>query len=312
MSQFNSYVISPQTAYGIGVEIARDGDFAYWDFDARRFQNRTLTFASNGNLLKRFAADTRITALITSREAVDEIGGEARIRPDVALYLSPNPRLAFFALHSCLATGHLASPGSKSVFGTDCRISASAEIDDMDVILGNGVVIESGCRIYRGVKIGDGCRIGSGCVIGGEGFQYLRIDKHGTQAVPHIGTVEIDDDVTLHARVCVDRGIFLDATRIGSGSRIDSQVQVGHAVRIGRDCLVASGAVLCGGVFLQDRVWVGPNATISDSLTVGADASVSIGSVVTRNVPEGARVSGNFAVPHHLFMKSVARLQLGL
>ena len=304
MTRFDPYVISAETASAIGVQISRDGDFAYWDFDARRFQNKTLTFASNGVLLRQFAADPRITALITSREAIDQIGGETNIRTDVALYLSPNPRLAFFALHSFLATVLLASPGSKSVYGTGCHISSSAEIDDMGVVLGNGVVIESGCRIYRGVKIGDGCRIGSGCVIGGEGFQYLRIGKHGTQAVPHIGTVEIDDDVTLHARVCVDRGIFLDATRIGRGSRIDTQVHVGHAVRIGRDCLIASGAVLCGGVFLQDCVWVGPNATISDSLTLGSDALVSIGSVVIQNVPEGTRVSGNFAAPHHLFMKA--------
>lgn len=46
-------------------------------------------------------------------------------------------------------------------------------------------------------------------------------------------------------------------------------------------------------VVLGDDVWVGPNATILKGVRIGAGAFVEPGALVTRDVPDGARVAGN-------------------
>ena len=51
-------------------------------------------------------------------------------------------------------------------------------------------------------------------------------------------------------------------------------------------------------------VFVGPNAIISNQITVGDGARVSIASVVVRDVPAGQTVTGHFAVEHRHFMKT--------
>jgi acetyltransferase-like isoleucine patch superfamily enzyme len=46
-------------------------------------------------------------------------------------------------------------------------------------------------------------------------------------------------------------------------------------------------------VVIEDDVWIGPNAAILKGVRIGAGAVIEPGSVVTRDVPERARVMGN-------------------
>jgi acetyltransferase-like isoleucine patch superfamily enzyme len=46
-------------------------------------------------------------------------------------------------------------------------------------------------------------------------------------------------------------------------------------------------------VIIADDVWIGPNAAVLKGVRIGAGAFVEPGSVVTRDVPPGARVLGN-------------------
>lgn len=52
-------------------------------------------------------------------------------------------------------------------------------------------------------------------------------------------------------------------------------------------------------------VWIGVNATISNRIRIGDGARVSLGSVVTKDVPAGATVTGNFAIDHRQFLKNL-------
>ena len=51
------------------------------------------------------------------------------------------------------------------------------------------------------------------------------------------------------------------------------------------------------GVVIGDRVWIGANCTILDGVTIGDDAIVTPGSVVSADVPERAIVQGNPGQP---------------
>ena len=46
-------------------------------------------------------------------------------------------------------------------------------------------------------------------------------------------------------------------------------------------------------VTIEDRVWIGGGAILLPGVTLGREAIVGAGSVVTRDVPPGARVVGN-------------------
>jgi acetyltransferase-like isoleucine patch superfamily enzyme len=46
-------------------------------------------------------------------------------------------------------------------------------------------------------------------------------------------------------------------------------------------------------VIIEDDVWIGPNATILKGVRIGTGAWIEAGSMITRDVPPGARVMGN-------------------
>lgn len=48
-----------------------------------------------------------------------------------------------------------------------------------------------------------------------------------------------------------------------------------------------------GPVVLEDDVWIGANAAILKGVTIGRGSVVAIGSIVTKDVPEGVIVGGN-------------------
>jgi acetyltransferase-like isoleucine patch superfamily enzyme len=53
----------------------------------------------------------------------------------------------------------------------------------------------------------------------------------------------------------------------------------------------------CKPVIIEDNVWIGPNATILKGVRIGAGAIIEAGSLITRDVPAGARMLGNPAQP---------------
>jgi UDP-3-O-[3-hydroxymyristoyl] glucosamine N-acyltransferase len=112
-----------------------------------------------------------------------------------------------------------------------------------------------------------------------------------------LGRVEIGDDVEIGAGTTIDRAT-LQTTRIGRGTKIDNQVQIGHNVTIGECCLIAGMAGIAGSVTIGDRVIVGGGAGIADHLKIGSDVTIAGGSGVGTGVADGMTVSGYPAMRH--------------
>ena len=72
-------------------------------------------------------------------------------------------------------------------------------------------------------------KTGAASTISSTNYELVRIAS--------LGTVEIGDDVEIGASSTIDRGTIA-ATRIGSGTKIYYQVQIGHNVVIGDNCLI--------------------------------------------------------------------------
>jgi UDP-3-O-[3-hydroxymyristoyl] glucosamine N-acyltransferase len=186
-------------------------------------------------------------------------------------------------------------------------------------VVGEGTVIGARCRIHSGVVIGRDCRLGddvtlyphavlyddtvlghrviihANAVLGADGFGY-RQQKGRHVKVPHLGRVEIGDDVEIGACTTIDRATF-EATRIGEGTKIDNLVQVGHNCHVGRHNLFVSQMGMAGSSSTGDYVVIAGQVGICDHVRIGARALIGAQSGVTKDVADGERLLGAPAIP---------------
>ena len=260
----------------------------------------TLTFLDDARFLEQLLANRNISAVITTAEHRDRVKGA-----NIAVLVSDDPRYDFYAIYNYVC--HKAHTRTPTRVDHTAVVHPRAYVSDYNVTIGAGCIIEPLACIMPDVEIHERCIIRSGAVVGTEGYEK-KWTRKGVMSVYHTGKVIVHDDVEIGANSCIAKGMKLFGdTTIGSGTKINALVFIGHSVSIGRDCLVHLAASVSGGSVVGDRVWIGPKATVSNSLNIGAGARVSLGSVVTTNVQAGGHVTGNFAVDHEMFMSNLKK-----
>lgn len=169
---------------------------------------------------------------------------------------------------------------------SDKMISDTAKVGKDTVImpnvfLGNNVSIGSNCVIHPNVTIyddsiiGDNVEIHSGTVIGGDAFYYntKKNRENWFKKMQSCGNVIIENDVEIGANCTIDRGVS-DSTIVGSGTKLDNLIQIGHDVVIGKNCLIASQVGIAGGTVLKEGVTLWGQVGVSKTLTIGPNAVV--------------------------------------
>lgn len=194
--------------------------------------------------------------------------------------------------------------GEAAEIGTNCSIGANALVGP-GVVLGNSSIVGPGASLICCI-IGERVIIHAGVRIGQDGFGYI-IGRDGHHKVPQLGRVLVGDDVEIGANTAIDRGALGD-TEIGSGTKIDNLVQIGHNVRLGRGCVVVAQVGISGSTSIGDFVMIAGQAGLSGHLRVGAGARIGAKSGVMRDIAPGETVFGYPAMPHKQYMRQVALL----
>jgi UDP-2-acetamido-3-amino-2,3-dideoxy-glucuronate N-acetyltransferase len=143
-------------------------------------------------------------------------------------------------------------------------------------------------------------------------------------------------DVKLGKNVRIFGFTNLYGCELGDDVKVGTFVEIQKGAKIGNRCKISSHTFICEGVTLEDDVFIGhnvvftndrfPRATANGKLqteadwvciptlvkrgasigsgavllcgiTIGANAMIGAGSVVTKDVPDGATVAGNPARP---------------
>lgn len=295
------------------VEDAEEGDLVIADRDP--YFSKAMTSAA--------------CCILTGHNSGHSKNGKSLLRTD-------NPQEAFMKLlkvyggeeilpKSGIATGAVVEEdvtlGENVSIGANCFVGRGSVIGSGTVIypnayVGEQVVIGKDCRIYPNVTIYRSCCIGNrvtlhaGGVIGGDGFGFKSCGESGLLKYPHIGSVEIGDDVEIGANSTIDRA-KTGKTVIGSGTKIDNLVHIAHNVKIGKNCVVVAQTGVAGSAHIGDGVTLAAQSGVKDHVDIGSSAVIAARSGVIGNVQSGAVVSGFPARDHrHEMRVEAARLHL--
>jgi bifunctional UDP-N-acetylglucosamine pyrophosphorylase/glucosamine-1-phosphate N-acetyltransferase len=164
--------------------------------------------------------------------------------------------------------------------GEDVEIDVNVLLDG-DVVLGNNVRIGANC-VLRNVRIDDGVRIHENCVI--EDAHVGPDSRIGPFARLRPGA-----DLVQGAHV----GNFVEIKKsvIGSGSKVNHLSYIGDT-EIGSGVNIGAGTITCNydgankhKTVIADNAFIGSNTALVAPVTVGPNATVGAGSVISKDAP---------------------------
>lgn len=209
------------------------------------------------------------------------VGGTARIGEEVSIY-----PFAYISEGVTLGKGSTVYPGAFIGEGTS---------------VGEGTVIHPNVVVREGVKIGNRVIINSGAVIGSDGFGYTPHEGRHYK-IPQVGGVIIGDNVEIGANTTIDRATTGN-TEIGSGTKIDNLVQIGHNVKIGPDSIIVAQAGIAGSARMGKGVILGGQAGVADH-AVMEDGVLIVGRSGVHGTLKKGVYSGLPAMPHKEWLRA--------
>lgn len=296
----------------------------------------SIAKARHGDLV--FVQDEKHLAAALASKASAVIAGEfaAASISDKSLLIARQPRLAFAAAAALLHAPAVCEPAihATAIIHPSAKIAATASADAYAVIEANAVIgertyVSAGCHIGEGVIVGEDCKIyprvviypgttigkrvvvHAGAVLGSDGFGFVRDELHGRYIkFPQVGELVIGDYVEIGANCTIDRGA-LEKTVVGSGTKLDNLVHVGHNTILGENIVIAAQTGISGSVTIKDGTVIGGQVGIGDHATVESGVILGSGSgVLSHKTVRGKGVVfwGRPARPLKEYLKSLAVL----
>jgi len=123
-----------------------------------------------------------------------------------------------------------------------------------------------------------------------------------------LGYVEVGDQVEIGAGTTIDRGTY-GPTVIGSGTKIDNLVQIGHNCRLGRHNLICSQVGIAGSCSTGEYVVMAGQVGLADHLHIADGALLGAKAGLMTDALPAKRYLGAPAVEERQFFRSISLIQ---
>lgn len=281
----------------LNLNIVKDGDFENLiKIDETKFLEKSLIFSDN-KISEKILKEKNISVVICSSSYIDYYN-----KFNIGIIESSTPKDLFFEIMNYLSgKTDFYYKKEKSIISKTARINKNVFIAETDVLIEDGVIIETGTVIKEGTNIGKNSYIGPNCTIGAESFSYFGKNKTKVKSSKKI---IIGENVELLGGNIVEKGVHRD-TYIGKNTKVAIGAIIEHDTIIEEENMICAGAVITGRVRIEKSCYIGPNSTIRNNIVLGERTIVSMGAVVTKSTEGHERVTGNFAIEHNRFLKSM-------
>lgn len=144
--------------------------------------------------------------------------------------------------------------------------------------------------------------VGVVVAIGNNSIRQLKQQKLNTAGAMLVTIIHPSAVVSQYSQLGIGTVVFANAT-INASSVIGDGVIINTGAVIEHDCVLSDfthlspNSVIAGGVRVGALAWLGACASVKQLISVGENAIVGMGAVVTKDVPPGVTVVGNPAKP---------------
>ncbi len=185
----------------------------------------------------------------------------------------------------CVQGARFADPARVDIRGT-VTVGSDVEID-VDVVL------EGSVQLGDGVRVGPFCRLKDvSLAIGTEVRAHCDLDGARTEGAVMIGPfARLRPGTVLADGVHVGNFVETKNATLGVGSKANHLTYLGDAV-IGAGVNIGAGTITCNydganksTTTIEDGAFIGSNASLVAPVTIGKDATIGAGSVITKDAP---------------------------
>lgn len=233
--------------------------------------------------------------VLGSKASVVIIDQEVKCPKGKTLLVTENP----FQLYNDLALNARPFIPSSSTVSPLAEIG-SGTIIQPNVFIGNYVKIGKNCIIHPNVTIYDYTEIGDNVIVHanttlGSDAYYFHKKGDEYEKMHTIGKAVIENNVEIGSSCSVDAGVSGD-TIIGEGTKLDSQVHIGHGVVVGKHCLLCAQVAIAGKSNIGDKVILYGKVGVSKDINIGEETVVLASSNVDKDLPARGTFYGSPAI----------------
>lgn len=197
-----------------------------------------------------------------------------------------------------LFVGHLAFIDADSSIGNYTSIYNHVSIGK-NVHIGDNCIIYPGVVIYKDTVIGNNVIIHANAVIGADGFGHAPQADGTYKAIPQLGNVVIEDDVSIGANATIDRAT-MGSTIIRKGVKLDNLVQIAHNVEIGANTAIAAQTGISGSTKIGENCLIGGQVGIAGHISIAPRTIITGQSGVTKSIKTPGQTMGGFPATNNV------------
>ncbi len=187
---------------------------------------------------------------------------------------------------SDLYLGAFSYVGKGVNIGNNVKIHPQCYIGER-VSIGNNTLIYPGVKIYDGTVIGNDCIIHSGAVLGSDGFGFAPLADGSYDTIPQLGTVTIEDQVSIGANTVIDRATLPgEITLIKKGAKLDNLIQIAHNVVVGNHTVIAAQTGISGSTKIGNRCMFGGQVGIAGHLEIANGTQIAAQAGISKSIKE--------------------------